>query len=302
MIKFLNLKLNRAKDDVTLVIDAKYLAYRTKYTPAFKLSYRDTRTGITYGVLNSLRKLGKKFKPVNTVFMWDTTPLNRSKRKIEFAGYKVRDDISKMTEQEIKDKVTFSEAYKILMADFYLLGFAGYELDGYEADDLIALWCQRFSETGTNVIITRDEDMYQCLGSNTEIYNEDDKFFKDYDWFIKTYGVEPCDWSLVKAIGGCKSDTVPGVQGIGEATALQYLKGGAKPKAIEKIHAHMDEIDLYQKLTALPHYTLYDYHIPFKYTNLDLSAFVSFCQQNGFRQFMENLPDFEIFSKGERKW
>jgi hypothetical protein len=56
------------------------------------------------------------------------------------------------------------------------------------------------------------------------------------------------------------------------------------------------------KLTTLPHYELYDYHIPFKYTDLDMGAFVSFCQQNGFRQFMDNLIDFEIFSKGERKW
>lgn len=296
-----NLQPIRANTDVTLVIDAKYLAYRTKYTPAFKLSYGDMRTGLAYGVLSTLRQLAKKFNPVNTVFMWDTTPLHRNKRKIAFTGYKVRDDLTKLTAEEVRDKEQFSEAYKVLMADFYLLGFAGYELEGYEADDLIALWCKRF-KTGVNVIITRDEDMYQCLNANTEIYNVDDKFFKTVEWFEKEYALCPCDWALVKAIGGCKSDTIPGVPGIGEATAVKYMRGELKKEKIEKIHRHMDEVDLYQKLTTLPHYELYNYQIPFKYTDLDLSAFVSFCQQNGYRQFMDNLHEFEIFSKGERKW
>lgn len=297
-------KLNPAasKTDVTLVVDGKYLAYRTKYTPAFKLSYGDVRTGLAYGFLNTLRQLAKKFKPVNTVLMWDNTPLSRNKRKIEFKGYKVRDDITKMTAAELLDRELFADAYKTLMADLYLLGFAGYELEGYEADDLIALWCKRFDKTGTNVIVTRDEDMYQCLNTNTEIYNPDDKFFRDTDWFKKTYGVYPKDWAFIKAIGGCKSDTIPGVPGVGEDTALKYVKGGLSEKKIEKIKAHSDDIDLYLKLTTLPHHTLKGYHLPFKYTNLDLGAFISFCQQCGFRQFMDDLNGFEIFSKGDRKW
>lgn len=292
---------NLSTSDINLIIDGKYLAYRTKYTPTFKLSYGDAHTGLAYGVLNTLRQLGKKFNPINVVFMWDNTPLNRNKRKIQFTGYKNRDNFSNLTPEEIKDRETFFLAYQVLMADLNLLGFAGYALEGYEADDLIALWCERFNKRGTNVIITRDEDMFQCINKNTEIYNVDDKFFRTLDWFKKTYDIDPPVWPLVKAIGGCKSDTIPGVPGIGEATALKYLKGGASPKQIEKIRAYVDKINLYQKLTILPHWDLREYHIPFKYTDLDMGAFISFCQQNGYKQFIENINDFQIFNKGEQQ-
>jgi len=58
---------------------------------------------------------------------------------------------------------------------------------------------------------------------------------------------------------------------------------------------------LYHTLTLLPHPDLTETNtsVPFKQTNLDIGAFVSYCQQNGFQQFLSNLEDFKIFSKGD---
>lgn len=293
----IKLNLNYSPSDITLIIDGKYLAYRTKYTPTFKLSYESAQTGLYYGFLNTLRKLGKQFNPVNIVLMWDITPLKLNKRKIQFSGYKNRDDISKLDPEELKEREIFADSYSRLMADLILLGFASYGLMGYEADDLIALWCNAHKK-GTNIIITRDEDMFQCINENTKIYNIDDKIMKNLSWFEKTYKIPPGQWAKVKAIGGCKSDTIPGVSGVAESTAIKYLidpKGDNKK--YDKIKQARTEIELYLKLTKLPHADLNRYKLKFNYTDLDMSAFVSFCQQNGFKQFLENINDFKVFSK-----
>jgi hypothetical protein len=103
---------------------------------------------------------------------------------------------------------------------------------------------------------------------------------------------------MVKAIGGCKSDTIPGIPGIGEATALKYLKGECKPTTEAKIHAHQTMIDLFLELTTLPHNDLWTHFLPFKMTNLDMSAFISYCQMMGFRQFLDkDLMEFKRYSK-----
>ena len=277
--------------DNTLIIDGKYLAYRTKYSRGNNLSFKGINTGLFYGFFNTLKSVAKRFNPINTIIMWDSNSKN-SIRKTQFEGYKQRK--KNITPEELNEIIEFNKAYEELIEYCDTLGFASHILEGYEADDLIALWVNKFNNC-TNVIITKDEDIYQCIKENTFIFDPDNKIKKDLKWFIKNYGIEPKNWKMVKGIGGCKSDTVPGVKNIGEKRAIEYILGKASDKIKEKIENHSEDILFYLSLVSLPHPTLYNYDLKFKTTKINMDKFFEFCQFFGLKKFIEEIYDFETY-------
>ena len=241
-------------NDITMIVDGRYLCYRTKYSRQGGLSYRDMDTGVFYGFFNTIQSIANKFNVTNTVIMWDIG--KEGIRKEEFKDYKNR-EAPAMTPDEIEEKEKFESSYHYLVAFCDTLGFASYALPRYEADDLIALWCKQYSK-GTNVIVTRDEDMYQLITENTFMYDPDKKIQKNLAWFKRTYNLEPEKWVEYKAIAGCKSDTVPGNPGRGEKRTLADERGEDNKweAAIEKNKA------LYllcHNLVIRPHPSLNDY-------------------------------------------
>ena len=289
MIKHrLKIKTNAA--DTILLIDGKYLVYRTQYSKnVSNLSYKGAKTGLYYGFFNTVRSLISKFYPVNVLFMWDGVG---SVRRNEFSGYKIRDKTYLSEEQQMIISDIDAE-YPYLVAVCASLGLQGYVMDGYEADDLLAMFTKKFKEVN-KIIISKDEDLYQLIDETTIMYDPDNKVKKDMNWFIKKYDITPEEWKLVKAYGGCKSDTVPGIPGVAEKTAIKIIK--KDPMALKKLdNANMDEVKLWQRLTSLPHPDLLDVDIPYKVTHLDMGQFIEMCQKFNFRSFLEkNLSDFEL--------
>jgi 5'-3' exonuclease len=274
----------------TLLLDGKYLAYRTQYSKQGGLSHDGIKTGVFYGFFNTIQQLLHKFYPINIVIMWDK-PKGVSVRKAQFAGYKQRDQ--KLSDADLAKKKEFAECYEQLIQICDDLGFASYMLDGYEADDIFALWCNRFPDSDA-IMITRDEDLYQLLNCDyVKIYSPDDKVLKDEAWFQKTYKIPPSKWHLVKAIGGCKSDTIPGIAGVGEESALKYIRGEAKATLKQKIEDNYASVLEYIELTMLPHRTLWGQHLAYKHTHVDQDKFFSFCQRFGFRSFIDKMGEFE---------
>jgi len=81
--------------------------------------------------------------------------------------------------------------------------------------------------------------MYQLLDYCT-IWNQRKKLGFTREWFCETYGIEPKQWVEVKRLGGCSSDKIPGIPGIGEKTAIAYIKKQLKPgKKLDGILADM---------------------------------------------------------------
>jgi DNA polymerase-1 len=290
--KLIPLELTQAPDYPALLLDGKYLAYRTQYSKTGSLSYSGIKTGLYYGFFNTVQQLMNKFYPIYLCIMWDS-PGKKSIRKKEFPGYKNRDNWDKMTEEQKRDKIEFNDAYENLIVICEELGFASYIMDGYEADDLFALWINRYPSYKPIIIITRDEDMFQLLSDSVSIYNPDDKKIKDLKWFKKEYKIDPNVWANVKAMGGCKSDTVPGLPGVGEETALKYYRNEhVKKKGIDS-EENIALVNKYYNLTVLPHPNLKNFHLPFKSTKVDKDKFFSFCQEMGFRSFIDDLDKFE---------
>lgn len=284
-----DLKIKDETGECIMLVDGKHLVYRSQYSSnVSKLSYDGQLTGVYYGFFNTLRTMANLFNPVNTIIMWDS--FEKSVRKGEYSGYKER--VSKMTDEQAMVAEAVHNEYPAIVNMCSHLGFASYLIEGYEADDLFALFINKYSYLN-KVMITRDEDLYQCLDEKTIMYSPDDKKQKDRKWFIRTYGIVPEQWGLYKALAGCSSDTVPGIAGIGPKSAIAYLKEEASPKINAKILDNKKQYELCQSLTVLPHAKIKNYNLRYRITDLNIVYWFEICQQMGFRSFIERMYEFE---------
>lgn len=285
-VKKLNLKINNGN---VIILDGKFLCYRTMYSKGMsELEHDNVKVGMIFGFFNTIKSVIKKFNPTNLVIMWDGVG---SIRRQEYPEYKNKDKFKYLKPEQINTLKQLSIEYPKLIEICDDIGFASYILNDYEADDLIALFVEKF-KTINKIIVTKDEDMYQCIDKTTLIYDLDKKIQKNYHWFKRTYDIEPIQWKLVKQNAGCTSDNVPGIKGVAELTAIKMIKGDEK--ALKKLEsADKDELELWKKLTDLPHHTLKDYDIKYKITKINIDEFIKFCQLWNFRSFLEDLSEFE---------
>jgi DNA polymerase I len=123
-------------------------------------------------------------------------------------------------------------------------GFTNVDVEGYEADDVIATLTKRAREAGTPVmIVSGDRDVYQLVRDGVRVMTTsrgvtDTKVY-DSEGVVERYGVPP---DLVPDLIGLKGDTsdnIPGVPGIGDKTAAQLLQ---KFGSLEKVLDSVDEI------------------------------------------------------------
>jgi DNA polymerase-1 len=121
-----------------------------------------------------------------------------------------------------------------------------YELDGYEADDVLGSLSRQASEQDIDaIIVTGDADTMQLVSPRVKIlYPKPRGSFSDTlqydDEAVKErYGVTPEQITDLKALVGDTSDNIPGVTGIGNKTAVKLIE---EFDSIEGIYEHIDEV------------------------------------------------------------
>ena len=121
-----------------------------------------------------------------------------------------------------------------------------YELDGYEADDVLGTLSHQASQQDVDtVIVTGDADAMQLVSPLVKVlYPEHRKSFSDAVLFDEAavtskYGVKPEQIADLKGLVGDPSDNIPGVPGVGEKTAVKLLQQFG---TVESIYDHIDEV------------------------------------------------------------
>ena len=274
-----------------MLIDSKFVAYRSRFSSGTPLSYNEVSTSLFYNFFNTLLSCAKKLEINKCVLVFDYG--DESIRKQEYPEYKNKKH-KPTSEYDLKIGQLFKEEYYNLINWCDKIGFHTNYLEQYEADDLIALYCEKHTDEEI-YIISKDEDLYQLLFPHVTIYDVDKKFKKNKSWFISEYGINPDQWRMIKAIGGCSSDNVKGVGGVGEETALKYLKELANPNQVKKIENNWHEVEQCLQVVTLPHPSLKNYKFKFKQSDMEPNGFIKFCQNNGFRQFLDHLWEFEKY-------
>ncbi len=112
------------------------------------------------------------------------------------------------------------------------------DLQGYEADDLIATYTEKILAKGAKVtIVSSDKDLMQLYNKNVRLFDPMKNKFITSEDIIKKFGVDSKKVIDVQALAGDSSDNVPGVPGIGVKTAAELInKYQTLEKLLEKAH------------------------------------------------------------------
>lgn len=243
-----------------LLFDCHYLGRRAQHTTG-NLSYGGEKTGTIYGFLRTITEMQERFETTNVIFLFDLGVPERVKilptykesrfKKMQFA-----------TKQEKRIETQYQIQMRELRTMYLpMIGYRNiFAQNGLEGDDLIAFLCDPFLSGFTTtwkpqiVIVSADKDLYQCIRPGVRMWNPATEFMMTRKHFWKTYQIKPHRWADVKAIAGCHGDDVPGVGGVGEITALKYLRGELNDDCdtFRKIGSSKKKIALNRQLVKLP--------------------------------------------------
>lgn len=205
-----------------MLIDGNSLIFRAYYATAYSGVVMSTSTGVptnaVYALANMLRSIINNNKPDYCLVAFDThKPTFRHQK---YDNYKAG---RKETPQELLTQ--FPIAKELLK----LYGFNTYELEGYEADDIVGTMARIGSEAGLEVqIYSGDRDLLQLIDENTTVYltkkGLSELLEMNPHTLYETYGVTPSQIPDLKGLMGDASDNIPGIPGVGEKTAVKLLQ------------------------------------------------------------------------------
>lgn len=215
-----------------LILDVNGLCWRSFHSTG-GLSYRGTPTGVTYGFLAEVLRLEELFNSNRLVFCFDRGESLRAKLCKEYKYERIKKkkeatDHEKEMYDQIRRQITDLRKKYLPAAGFKNV----FSQKGYEADDIIASVCNNLQLDDTAVVVSSDKDMFQLISKRVSVWRPKERELWTKDKFIEHYGIKPKSWITVKALSGCKTDEVTGIKGIGEDTAVKYLRGMLKPSYI----------------------------------------------------------------------
>lgn len=234
-----------------LLIDCPNLCHRAYHTTG------QLDQGTLFGFLRELDYLRKHYRDYRFLFFWDSKhPI----RKQTFPDYKKSraEKWQRLTDEEKSSYAQMRSEMELLRREIlWDLGYNNVRWQkGMEADDLIAAYTQqaRDSTLTNDLIVSGDHDYYQCLSHRVSLLKPKGHVLYTAKDFRREYLIEPERWHCVKALAGCDSDDVPGVKGVGIATAIQYLRGKLNPtwETAKRIEASKDIFNRNLGLVKLP--------------------------------------------------
>ena len=218
-----------------VLIDGNNLMFRSYYATAYTGNVMKNSKGFPtnalYGFVGMMNKIIHEEKPEYVAVAFD---IGKNFRKQKYETYK---DGRNETPEELKLQMPI--AREILDG----MGIKHFELEPYEADDIIGTFAKMCEEDPEYeaLIVSSDKDLLQLISDETQVKLLKQKDYIRYNHknFVEDWGFEPIRMIDYKALAGDPSDNIPGVKGIGDKTAINLLK---QYDTIEDIYEHIDEI------------------------------------------------------------
>lgn len=204
-----------------IIIDGNAIIHRSFHAIPGKLTTKDGRmSNAAYGFASFLIKALSEIKPQYAVLTLDKKgPTFRHEKFKEYKAKRIK------APQELYDQIPMA---KEISSAFDIPIF---ELDGYEADDLIGTISRQINEKFPNIeviIITGDMDTLQLVNKKTKVYTMSrglsDSVLYNEEKVKERYDIDAEQIIDYKALRGDPSDNIPGVSGIGEKTASELIK------------------------------------------------------------------------------
>jgi len=220
-----------------MVIDGNSIINRAFYGVSQNLTTREgLPTNAIFGFLNILLKLLDEEQPEGLAVAFDMrAPTFRHKA---FAAYKAQ---RKGMPEELAVQMP------VLKEVLDAMNIRRYELEGWEADDLLGTMSRvNSAQGGDTVIVTGDKDSLQLVDEHTTVKLVTTRMGQTTTRnvtpgeFRAEYGFDPIHMIDLKALMGDASDNYPGVKGVGEKTAMALIQ---KYRSVDAIYQKLPDIE-----------------------------------------------------------
>ena len=220
-----------------MVVDGNSIVNRAFFGIRMLNAPDGTPTNGIYGFLSILRRVVNEVRPDALAVAFDLH--GPTFRKLKYEQYKAQ-------RKGMPDELAVQ--MPILKEVLDAMNVRRYELQGWEADDLLGTIAKRTREAGGRcVLVTGDRDSFQLIGGGTEVYHIKSRLGQtevkvyDEEAFREEYGFEPVNIIDLKALMGDASDNIPGVAGVGEKTATELIR---RFTTVSKIYSELDSLDI----------------------------------------------------------
>ena len=212
------------------LIDGNSFCYRAFYAIRALTNSKGRPTNAIYGFVTMLNKIVKENKPDMLAVAFDLKgPTFRHKK---YEDYKIQ-------RKPMPDDLVGQMPYiKRIVAAYNIPIF---EVEGYEADDVLATIARRAEENDVETfIVTGDKDALQIVDSHIKVYSpHKEGLIYDAARVKEEYGVEPNRMIDIMSLMGDAIDNIPGVKGIGEKTAVELI---AEFGSLDGVYENIDKV------------------------------------------------------------
>lgn len=282
-----------------LAIDGNNLAYRANFVNG------DLTNGAIYGSFNIIKNLIHQFPSYAYFIFWDVG--GETKRHIIAKKYIDKGLItSKYKDRDHSGMEDFFKQLKILREKVDLIGVNSVYKSSVEADDLIGTFANKFQNDYNILIISSDKDFYQLINDKINLYRPVTNELIDKQKFIDKYGIDPKLMLHVGALTGDDGDSIEGIDGIGEKTAISLMKKygslhkmlksdeakNDKSKKLKSIFSNIEKLKLAYFLKKINVNIDYDFQIE-KYYGVKIQDLKDFFEEIGFNSFIKNFKLWE---------
>ena len=182
-----------------------------------------------YGYCNSIIDLYQKLKPEQIIAVFDT--------KAKTFRSKIYKDYKANREAPPPELIP---QFPIVREATDALGIPRIEMDGYEADDIIATYTKEAEKNGVTVtIVSRDKDLMQLVNKTTKMYDPYKNELVGIKEVKEKFGVDPSKMIDLQAVAGDSSDNIPGVSGIGVKIGAELINRFGN---LENLLSNIDKI------------------------------------------------------------
>ena len=202
-----------------LLIDGHSMAYRAFYAlPAENFTTATGQhTNAIYGFATMLLSLLSSEKPTHVAVAFDVS--RNTFRSEIFPEYKAN---RTKTPDEFRSQMSY--LHELVSA----FGITQFEVEGYEADDVIATITKQAEKESAEVLIcTGDRDSFQLVNDKTTVLypkrGVSDLARMTPDAVQEKYGMSPAQYPDFAALRGDPSDNLPSIPGVGEKTAAKWV-------------------------------------------------------------------------------
>lgn len=217
-----------------LLIDGHAILHRAFHALPPLTTSKGQQVNAVYGFITMLLRVIEEYKPSHIAVAFDR-PTATFRKKL-YAEYQIqRPKMDEGLIPQIETVHTVLETMKIPI----------FELDGYEADDVLGtLATTAKRKKMETIIVTGDRDLLQLVNSHVKVALpvkgiSESKLFDESE-VVKKWGIGPSQVADFKALTGDQSDNYPGVAGVGPKTAYNLL---TQFKTLEGIYQNLAKIE-----------------------------------------------------------